>query len=122
MDDNTPYESAGSHGSSTRTNPRRRPAEVSVSLRHSPRPSKQVPSQRSQGLKRNDSSDSSMEVDLHSAGSIQPKCTKVSSGESSNPEKWFEKSNNNVEGKSTVAQDGKWDSSFTKPFPNIMCR
>jgi hypothetical protein len=48
-----------------------------------------------------------MDVDFASKAPIKPKWNKDSSGESSNPEKWFEKSNKNVRKNQSSFGDGK---------------
>ncbi|KAF2664536.1 hypothetical protein BT63DRAFT_417895 [Microthyrium microscopicum] len=79
---------------STAQNPRRKPAAQSVSLKH--HNENPAPQLRKPPLNRNESSASSLEVSIASHPHSRPGYQKDSSGESSNAEKWFEKSNNNV--------------------------
>jgi Frequency clock protein len=85
-----------------RSHPRRRPAAESVSLiRKSLSPPPQLDSEE------NGSSASSMRVDAASDILEKPACQKDSSGESSNPEKWFEKTNNKVKPGNASIVEGK---------------
>jgi hypothetical protein len=45
----------------------------------------------------------------------EPICQKDSSGESSNPEKWFETSNNNIKTRNIPLVDGKFISMISDP-------
>ncbi|KAK8206761.1 hypothetical protein M8818_004595 [Zalaria obscura] len=87
--------------------PRRPPAHRSVSLLHSPKrestsiaTATKVPqpsAKQAQPRSNSDSSDSS----------LKPPISKDDSGESSNADKWFEKSNNNVSGNAASFTDSK---------------
>ncbi|QIW95974.1 hypothetical protein AMS68_001492 [Peltaster fructicola] len=90
------------HGKGMHTHPRRPPANKSVSLLHSPPSRQQRAVQRESDTSSNDSNQAQMRTttlgrkDSDSPSSLNPLGGKHSSGESSNAEKWFEKSNNHV--------------------------
>jgi hypothetical protein len=88
-----------------RPHPKRRSASESVSLVRKSSP-KAPPSRGSNGEEVG-SSASSMQVDAASEAVQTPACQKDSSGESSNPEKWFEKSNKHIKTSNPSFVDGK---------------
>src|ERR1700722_11194777 len=100
MNDSSPKRNRASPG----PNLRRKPAAESVSLVH-PRKARSIVSEQPPSPE-DDSSISSMQVDAASDLPSKPQYQKDSSGESSNPEKWFQKSNNNVKTGTASFADG----------------
>ncbi|KAJ9626483.1 hypothetical protein H2203_004115 [Taxawa tesnikishii (nom. ined.)] len=84
--------------------PRRPPARMSVSLLHSPRPAM---SKRFDSKNTNPSPKQEARSDGSSPSSLKPALGKDDSGESSNADKWFEKSNNEVSQSSTGFVDNE---------------
>ncbi|EME42475.1 hypothetical protein DOTSEDRAFT_73342 [Dothistroma septosporum NZE10] len=84
-------------GASSSTNPRRQPAHRSVSLLHSPRTKPPSPVKDASDSSSDDAATGSRATagSSDSPSSLLP-LGRNSSGESSNADKWFEKSNNNV--------------------------
>ncbi|KAM0718160.1 hypothetical protein Q7P37_006492 [Cladosporium fusiforme] len=96
-------------------NPRRPPAHRSVSLRHSPRVSAQrssmiqgksgMPGEGRSNSNSNDQASTKAENSEGSPSSLRPLNGRGSSGESSNADKWFDQSNNDVRDASTSYAD-----------------
>lgn len=87
-------------------NPRRPPAHRSVSLRHSLSPHPETKPSSTTRLQHRSRVPSSNQANPPSSNDSNPEIRKESSGESSNAEKWFERSNNDVQANTSNVSDG----------------
>lgn len=90
---------------STQTHPRRPPAHRSVSLVHSPRYKRARTDSSLQGPVPSAQPSESISRPSTSPSSLLPHVGKDDSGESSNAEKWFDKSNNDTQGRKASYAD-----------------